>query len=663
MDRIERIQREIGRLQEAARAKWAEPGAEDRPVLAVGTATCGRAAGALDTLRTLREEIQALGIEASVVEVGCNGHCYAEPLVTIYKKGWPPILYGPVKPGLASLLVKRFLLEDDPCLEYVLGSLEPDERMPALSDFPRSAHEMRVLLAKCGRIDPMDIHSAVATGAYDGLAKALQKDPGTIIQEVRSAQLKGLGGAGYETWRKWKVCRDSAETERFVICNADEGDPGAFMDRSLLESDPHSVLEGMAICAWAVGASRGYVYIRAEYPLAVERVRHALAQARELGLLGKNILASGFDFDLRVFQAAGAFVCGEETALIASIQGLRGMPRIRPPFPAEKGLYGKPTVINNVKTFASVAYILSEGWRNFASIGKRATKGTTVFALAGKVLNTGLVEVPMGTSLKRLVFDIGGGVPHGKTFKAVQIGGPSGGCLPESRLDVPIGFKALKEAGAMMGSGGMVVLDEDNCMVETARFFLEFTQKESCGKCTFCRIGTRQMLEILEDIVQGRGSLEQLELLESLAQDIKLGSLCNLGKTAPNPVLTTLRYFRDEYETHIRESRCPSRECRALTAFYILPQRCERTCDACVGSCPTEAIWVNAKRLKVIDQVLCIHCGACMEACPRQYNAVVKISPLAELPDRGKKPEGEAKEAGHAGSLSPPPDPGAKDRQ
>ncbi|MEW6443503.1 MAG: NADH-ubiquinone oxidoreductase-F iron-sulfur binding region domain-containing protein [bacterium] len=647
------VRSELERIRRASEAEWAEPGKGGRPVLMVGTATCGRAAGALETLKTLREETGSLGIDAAIVEVGCNGHCYAEPLVTIAKPGWPPVLYGPVKPGLASVLVKRFLLEDDPCLEYVLGALEPHDLVPALSDFPRSAHELRLLLAKCGRIDPMDIRSAIATGAYGGLAAALEKDPAEIIQDVRSAQLRGLGGAGYETWKKWRACRESSETERFVICNADEGDPGAFMDRSLLESDPHSVLEGVTICARAVGACKGYVYIRAEYPLAVERVRHALAQARELGLSGKNILGSGFDFDMRVFQAAGAFVCGEETALIASIEGKRGMPRIRPPYPAEKGLHGKPTVINNVKTFASVAYILTNGWQKFASIGKRASKGTTVFALAGKILNTGLVEVPMATSLRRLIFDIGGGVPGGKAFKAVQIGGPSGGCLSESRLDVPIGFKALKEAGAMMGSGGMVVLDEDNCMVETARFFLEFVQKESCGKCTFCRIGTRQMLEILEDVVQGRGTFEQLDLLESLAEDIRLGSLCNLGRTAPNPVLTTLRYFRDEYEAHIREGRCPARACRALTAHYILPDRCERTCDACVGSCPTEAIWVNPKRIKVIDQALCIQCGACLQACPRQYDAVVKISPLTQLPDRGKRPEEqEAPEKGEKGAGS-----------
>jgi NADH-quinone oxidoreductase subunit F len=464
-------------------------------------------------------------------------------------------------------------------------------------------------------------------------------DPEEVIEEIRRSELKGLGGAGYETWRKWQACRQSSEPDRIVICNADEGDPGAFMDRSLLEGDPHSVLEGMTICAWAVGASRGTVYVRAEYPLAVEKVREAIARAEEAGLLGEDILASGFNFHLEVFQAAGAFVCGEETALMASIEGRRGMPRIRPPFPADRGLYGKPTVISNVKTFASVQRILGQGWEAFARLGSGSTRGTTVFALAGKVQNTGLAEVPMGAPLRQLIFEIGGGIPEGKLFKAVQIGGPSGGCLPESLLDTPIGFKALREAGAMMGSGGMVVLDEDNCMVETARFFLDFTQKESCGKCTFCRIGTQQMLAILEDICRGEGSMEQLDLLASLAEDIRLGSLCNLGKTAPNPVLTTIRHFRDEYEAHILEKKCPAKVCTALTSHYILPDKCERSCDACVGSCPTEAIWVNAKRIKVIDQALCIQCGACLDACPPQYKAVVKISPLADLPDLGVQPE------------------------
>jgi NADH-quinone oxidoreductase subunit F len=633
-------------LREASLDRHKAESKEGLPVLQVGTATCGRAAGALETLETIREELDKKGLSGQVMEVGCNGHCYAEPLVTIHKEGWPPILYASVTPGVARVLVQRFLGEDDPCFEYILGGLEPHEIVPALEDFPRSAHEHRSLLKNCGIIDPEDIDSAIRMGVYSGLARALEMDPAEVIEEIRNAKLKGLGGAGYETWRKWKACSQSSGPERVVICNADEGDPGAFMDRSLLEGDPHSVLEGMAICAWAVGASKGTVYVRAEYPLAVAKVREAIGKAEQAGLLGENILGSGFDFHVKVFQAAGAFVCGEETALMASIEGCRGMPRIRPPYPSDRGLYGKPTVINNVKTFVSAQRILAEGWEAFASLGSGSTRGTTVFALAGKVLNTGLVEVPMGTSLRKLVFEIGGGIPDGKEFKAIQIGGPSGGCIPESLLDTPIGFKALREVGAMMGSGGLVVLDEDNCMVETARFFLDFTQKESCGKCTFCRIGTQQMLVILEEICRGEGSIEQLDLLESLAEDIRLGSLCNLGKTAPNPILTTIRHFRDEYEAHILEKTCPAKVCTALTSYYILPEKCERSCDACVGSCPTEAIWVNAKRLKVIDQSLCIQCGACMDACPPQYQAVVKISPLADLPDLGKQPEEREKAKG-----------------
>jgi len=647
-ERHESIRANLRRLQEESRDRWSGRPGEGQPLVLVGTGTCGRAAGAMETLAAVRDELKAADLRARVVEVGCNGHCYAEPLVTIQKPGWPPILYGRARPGVAKVLVQRFLGEDDPCLEHVMGSLEPDERVPALSDFPRSAHEHRTLLSRCGRIDAEDLQDALATGAYIGLGRVLQMEPEQVIEEIRNSRLQGLGGAGYATWQKWLTCRGSPGPDKVVVCNADEGDPGAFMDRSLLEGDPHSVLEGMAICAWAVGAREGYVYIRAEYPLAVKRVRKAIVQAEAAGLLGRNILGSGFDLRLEVFQAAGAFVCGEETALLASIEGRRGMPRIRPPFPAVRGLRGRPTVVNNVKTFASVHAIMSEGWERFASLGPRASKGTTVFALAGKIMNTGLVEVPMGTSLRTLLFDIGGGVPNRKAFKAVQIGGPSGGCLPETHLDIAIGFKSLKDAGAMMGSGGMVVLDEDNCMVETARFFLEFTQKESCGKCTFCRIGTRQMLEILEDFVKGRGRLEQLELLEALAEEIRLGSLCNLGKTAPNPVLTTLRFFRHEYEAHILEQTCPARVCRELTAHYILPDRCERSCDACVGSCPTEAIWVNRRRIKVIDQSLCIQCGACLAACPPQYGAVTRISPLRDLPDRGERHEkGEAEGKPH----------------
>ncbi len=457
--------------------------------------------------------------------------------------------------------------------------------------------------------------------------------PEEIIDEVRRSGLRGRGGAGFPTGQKWEICRNAPGRPKYVICNGDEGDPGAFMDRAILESDSHSVIEGLTIAGYAIGARYGYIYVRAEYPLAVHQVQVALGQAGKQGLLGKNILGSDFNFDIRLFQGSGAFVCGEETALITSMEGEPGVPHHRPPYPATKGLYGKPTLINNVKTLAFIRHIIENGADWFASIGTERSKGTAVFALAGKVVNTGLTEVPMGTTLRQVIFEVGSGIPKGKRFKAVQIGGPSGGCLPESALDLPIDFDSLSDAGAMMGSGGMVVLDEDDCMVEIARYFLEFTQKESCGKCTFCRLGTKQMLEVLDEITKGKGKMEDLTMLSELAEDIKAGSLCGLGKTAPNPVLSTLRYFSDEYEAHIKEGRCPALMCRELIAYYILPQKCERSCDACVGSCAVEAIAPNKQRIKVIDQKKCVKCGTCLTACPPQYNAVVKLSPLSELPD------------------------------
>jgi NADH-quinone oxidoreductase subunit F len=405
------------------------------------------------------------------------------------------------------------------------------------------------------------------------------------------------------------------------------------MDRAVLESDPHSVIEGMVIAAYAVGAREGYIYVRAEYPLAVKRVRLALRQAKKLKLLGKNILGTDFSFDIKLFQGSGAFVCGEESALIASLEGEAGTPSHRPPYPATNGLNGKPTLINNVKTLAFVRHIIDKGAKWFRTIGTKDSSGTAVFALAGKVVNTGLVEVPMGTTLRQLIFDVGSGIPNGKSFKAVQIGGPSGGCLPESALDLPIDFDSLTKAGAMMGSGGMIVLDDEDCMVEIARYFLEFTQRESCGKCTFCRLGTKQMLETLDDITKGKGKLKELETISELAEDIQTGSLCALGRTAPNPVLSTLRYFRDEYEAHIKEGRCPALMCLELIAFYIIPDKCERSCDACVGTCTVEAITSHPKkRYKIIDQEKCVKCGTCLTACPPQYNAVVKLSPSSEVP-------------------------------
>ncbi len=622
-----RIAANFQKIREKAFSKWKAIRDSNRPRILIGTATCGRAAGALDVLHTLGQELAEQGADAIITQVGCMGHCYAEPLLIVYKPGHPAICYGYVTPGIASRLVSDYIKGDDPCLEFVLGALEQDELIPSIFDLPRFQYETRILLRNCGFIDPEDINQYIANDGYSGLAKTLTMKPEEIIEEVKQSGLRGRGGAGFLTGKKWEICRQAPGGPKYVICNGDEGDPGAFMDRAILESDPQSVIEGMIITGYAVGASDSYIYVRAEYPLAVQRVRTAISQAQELGILGNNILGSDFSFDIEVVPGSGAFVCGEETALIMSIEGKRGMPRHRPPFPATHGLEGKPTAINNVKTLASVPVIIERGAQWHTSIGTEASKGTAIFALAGKVLNTGLVEVPMGTTLRQVIEEVGGGTAEGKLLKAVQIGGPSGGCLPESLLDIPIDFDSLTDAGAMMGSGGMVVLDEDNCMVDVARYFLDFTQKESCGKCTLCRLGTKQMLDLLEDITKGKGKLEDIDLLIELAEDIKVGSLCGLGKTAPNPILTTIRYFRDEYEAHILEGRCPAVACKDLIAYYILPERCERSCDACVGSCPVEAIYTGRKQVKVIDQGKCVKCASCVTACPPQYNAVVKVSP------------------------------------
>ena len=621
-------------MKEKAEEEWGKLFESGKPTIIVGSATCGRATGAIEVLQALRDEMKRQNVDYPVIEVGCMGHCYAEPLVIISKPGYPAICYARVNPVIAERLVKEFILGDNPCLEFVLGALEENDLIPSFADFPRSDYEKKIILKNCGFIDPTDINQYIAKGGYSALVKALELPPEEIIDQVKGSGLRGRGGAGFPTGMKWEICRSTRGKPKYIICNGDEGDPGAFMDRAILESDPHSVIEGMIIAGYAIGARYGYIYVRAEYPLAVERVRIALKQARKANLLGRHILGSDFSFEVRLFQGSGAFVCGEETALIASLEGKPGMPHHRPPYPATDGLNGKPTVINNVKTLVNIRHIIENGAEWFTSTGTEKSKGTAVFALAGKVVNTGLVEVPMGTTLRQVIFDVGSGIPDGKKFKAVQIGGPSGGCLPESALDLPIDFDSLIGAGAMMGSGGMVVLDEDDCMVEIARYFLEFTQRESCGKCTFCRLGTKQMLEILDGITKGQGKTEDIDTLERLAEEIQAGSLCGLGKTAPNPVLTTLRYFRDEYEAHILEKRCPALMCRELIAYYIIPEKCERSCDACVGTCTVEAISSHKrKRYKIIDQDKCVKCNTCLVACPVQYSAIIKVSPPSEVPD------------------------------
>ena len=606
------------------------------PKISIGMATCGLASGALDTKKAFEEILSERNIEARIRSVGCIGHCYAEPVVIIDNPGFPPILYHQVTPGKAKMLVKSFLEDGDPLFEHVLGAMEENDLIPQVSDFPRFNQEKRVVMERCGLIEPEDINDYIADGGYSSLVKVLQLPPDETIKEVNNSGLRGRGGAGFPTGIKWESAKNAKGHDKKIICNADEGDPGAYMDRTILESNPHQVLEGMAICAYAVGAQKAIVYVRAEYPLAVRIVTNAIQQAEELGLLGKGILGSSFDLDISVFQGSGAFVCGEETALIQSIEGNRGMPQHRPPYPVQKGLWHQPTVINNVKTFASIPPILMNGATWYRGIGTENSPGTTIFSVVGDIVHAGLVEIPTGVTLRTLIFDICGGIPNKKSFKAVQIGGPSGGCLSTDFLDIPIDFDSLTEAGAMMGSGGMVVMDEDTCMVDIARYFLDFTQKESCGKCTFCRIGTHHLLSILERMTKGEGREGDLVQLEDLSEDMKNGSLCGLGKTAPNPVLTSLKYFKDEYDAHVKESRCPAMMCRALTAYYIDLEKCARGCDACVGSCPVEAIFTTKDRKKAVDQTLCVKCGECMVACPKEYDAVKKVSPpnLAPIIER-----------------------------
>ena len=611
------------------------------PKIHIGMATCGIASGALETKKAFEEILAERNVEAIIHPVGCIGHCYAEPVVIIDHpdSGFPPIFYPEVTAGKAQMLVKLFLGEGDPRFEHILGATMENDLIPSVMEFPRFNQEKRVVMEKCGHINPEDIYDYIAEGGYSTLAKALQLSPDEIINEVEHSGLRGRGGAGFPTGRKWKLARNTLAQEKIVICNADEGDPGAYMDRTILESNPHQVIEGMAICAYAVGAHKAVVYVRSEYPLAVKIVTKAIGQAEELGLLGKGILGSGFDLEIDVFQGSGAFVCGEETALIRSIEGFRGMPRHRPPYPVQKGLWNTPTIINNVKTLASVPPILDNGASWYRDIGTENSPGTAIFSIVGNVVHAGLVEIPMGVSLRSLIFDICGGIPNKKKFKAVQIGGPSGGCLNEDFLDTPIDFDSLTEAGAMMGSGGMVVMDEDTCMVEVARYFLDFTQKESCGKCTFCRIGTYHLLKILQRLTKGEGLDGDLELLETLSRDIKAGSLCGLGKTAPNPVLTSLKYFREEYEAHIKEKRCPALMCRALTAFYFDLDLCARGCDACATCCPVDAVFTTSNRKKGVDQELCVKCGECLVACPPEYDAVRKVSPPNLVPLIEKMPE------------------------
>ncbi len=603
--------------------EWTALQSSQRPVIRVGTATCGRSAGSLQTLTAFKSSADALGVDCSIIEVGCLGLCFAEPVVSISTWPNPAVLYGKIDEFKARELMEKDVIKNEPIEEYALGTLngQPRGNIPELLKTDVFKHQIRRILKRCGLINPSSIEHYLANGGYSGLERAVTMSQGAIIDEVTAAGLRGRGGAGFTTGVKWGFCRKAPGEPKYLICNADEGDPGAFMNRSLLEGDPHSLIEGMVIAGMGIGASRGYIYCRAEYPLALERLETAIRQAENAGFLGRNIMGSGFNFDIVIKMGAGAFVCGEETALISSIEGKRGMPRPRPPFPAISGLWGKPTIINNVETLASVALIFQHnaGW--YAGTGTERSKGTKTFALVGEVKRPGLVEVPLGTTIREMVFDIGGGTRGDKAFKAVQTGGPSGGCIPGTLIDTPVDYDSLNAVGSIMGSGGMVVMSTDSCMVDVAKYFLEFTQKESCGGCVPCRLGTKQMLDILEDIAAGKGSLEDLEILEELCRTIQKSALCGLGQTAPNPVLSTIRYFRSEYLAHIIEKKCPARVCRELISYFIDPERCSG-CGNCSRSCPLEAISGHKNRPHEIDQSKCIRCGACMEKCPSKFSAV-----------------------------------------
>jgi NADH-quinone oxidoreductase subunit F len=614
-------------IRKQAIAEWEALQHSDKPRILVGTATCGRAAGALAVLETIERELSRLGIDATVTQVGCIGLCYAEPIVDIIKPNHPRICYSGVTPEIISQLIEDYIVNDNPRSDLALGFIGEGniDGIPRLFELPMFKPQVRISLRNCGHIDPTDIKQYIANDGYSGFIKALKMTPEEVIAEVKKSGVRGRGGAGFPTGQKWEFCRRSPGKEKYLICNADEGDPGAFMNRSQLESDPHAVLEGVLIGAYAIGTTKGYIYCRAEYPLAVERLTIALEQMREYGLLGDNILGSGFSFDIEIKEGAGAFVCGEETALMASIEGKRGMPRSRPPFPAVSGLWGKPTNINNVGTWADVAAILQKGGEWYSRFGSETSKGTKTFSLAGKIVRTGLIEVPMGIKLGDIIYEVGGGIVGGKQLKAVLTGGPSGGCLPASMLELPVDYENLTKAGSIMGSGGMLVADEDTCMVDMARFFLSFTQAESCGKCVPCRVGTRQMLSFLERITQGEGQPGDIERLEQIARLVQSTSLCALGGTAPNPVLTTIRYFRDEYEAHIYQKRCPALVCSKLISYYILPDKCEG-CGICLRACPVRAISGGKRMVHVIDQDKCTKCGTCLSACPERFSAVVKVS-------------------------------------
>ncbi|MDQ7093171.1 NADH-quinone oxidoreductase subunit NuoF [Desulfosporosinus sp. PR] len=587
--------------------------AENQKVLVCAGTGCA-SSGALPIIDILKEEIKRQGLEdtVTIIGTGCQGFCEKGPTLVIEPQH---VLYTRVTREDIAEIVATDIMKGERVERLLLLDTETQEPITKMSDIRFFAKQHRIVLKNCGIIDPQRIEDYTAREGYQAFTKVLKEmKPNDVIEEVKKSGLRGRGGAGFPTGLKWSFCQQTPSDKKYIICNADEGDPGAFMDRSVLEGDPHSVIEGMLIGAYAMGVDEGYVYCRAEYPLAIKHLEIAIKQAEKAGFLGDNILNSGFNFHLRVFAGAGAFVCGEETALMASIEGKRGMPRVRPPFPAVSGLWGKPTNINNVETWSNIPHIIRHGAEWYAQFGTEKSKGTKIFALTGKVNNTGLVEVPMGTTLREIIFDIGGGIQNGKAFKAVQIGGPSGGCLPENMLDLSVDYETLTNAGAMVGSGGLVIMDETTCMVDIARFFVNFSQKESCGKCTPCREGNKRMYDILDRITKGEGKIEDLDTLENLALTIKETSLCGLGQNAPNPVLATLKYFRHEFEAHILEHKCPAHVCSALLSYAIDPEKCKK-CGLCAKNCPANCIKGDKNTPYVINQDECIKCGTCLDKC------------------------------------------------
>lgn len=589
-------------------------------VLVCGGTGC-TSSGSQQIMETLKEEIKKAGLEkeVSVVQTGCHGLCALGPIMIVYPDA---SFYSMVKVEDIPEIVQEHLLKGRVVTRLLYQETVTPAGVKALIDTDFYKKQHRIALRNCGIINPEVIEEYIGTGGYAALGKVLtEMTPDDVIQCLLDSGLRGRGGGGFPTGLKWKLAKQNDADQKYVCCNADEGDPGAFMDRSVLEGDPHAVLEAMAIAGYAIGANQGYIYVRAEYPIAVERLKIAISQTREMELLGKDIFGSGFDFDIDLRLGAGAFVCGEETALMTSIEGNRGEPRPRPPFPAQKGLFGKPTILNNVETYANIPQIILNGPEWFSSMGTEKSKGTKVFALGGKIHNTGLVEIPMGTTLREVIEEIGGGIPNGKKFKAAQTGGPSGGCIPAEHFDIPIDYDNLISIGSMMGSGGLIVMDETDCMVDIAKFFLEFTVEESCGKCTPCRIGTKRMLEILTKITKGTATMEDLDKLEELCYYVKENSACGLGQTAPNPVLSTLRYFRDEYEAHIKEKRCPAGVCKALLSYHIDADKC-KGCTLCARNCPVGAIIGSVKNPHIIDTDKCVKCGACMEKC--KFGAIYK---------------------------------------